>query len=169
MNRIPMLSMKMVNRKEALSIPHHNVATGILYEHFQPEVVFLDEASKATEADVVIVMAHYAPRCFVLAGDDRQLPPTVLSHHQSTSDGKLANYFSGQLVKSLFRRFNSLGHPRQLCEQALSILHPSIPPQVTKLPRQRGIHRQSRGKRSCDSRHRHQPHNGNYFLRRRSS
>ena len=69
-------------------------------------------------------MSHYSPRCFVLIGDDRQLPPTILSHHQLDSDGNLANCFSGQLVRPLFRRLKQLGHPSILFREQHRMVAP---------------------------------------------
>ncbi|KAI9803925.1 MAG: hypothetical protein M1826_004935 [Phylliscum demangeonii] len=58
-----------------------NSAEAYLVRSFVPDVTYIDEAAKATELDLVIPMAHYPARVIILAGDDQQLCPTVLTDH----------------------------------------------------------------------------------------
>ena len=56
-----------------------NTADPTLMRNFNPAVVFIDEAGKAAELDVLNIIANYSPRATLLAGDEKQLLPTVFS------------------------------------------------------------------------------------------
>lgn len=78
------------------------------------DVVIIDEATQLVESHVAIVMKP-SLRCLVLAGDDKQLPPTILSQH-----AVCAGY-----SRSLFERLIQRGYPFKLLDIQYR-MHPSI-------------------------------------------
>ncbi|KAI9818634.1 MAG: hypothetical protein M1826_001357 [Phylliscum demangeonii] len=82
-----------------------------LVRSFVPDVTYIDEAAKATELDLVIPMAHYPARVIILAGDDQQLRPTVLTDHVKDDQNQPVNCFAPQLTRSPFNRFRHRGLP----------------------------------------------------------
>lgn len=82
-----------------------------LTENFKPQVIYIDEAAKATEGDLLIPLSHYTtPHAILLLGDKAQLPPTILTHNEVDDEGNAINCFAGQLRKSPFVRLRQLGH-----------------------------------------------------------
>jgi superfamily I DNA and/or RNA helicase len=79
-----------------------NSGAPTLRRHFKPDLVVVDEAGKAMDADVIVPMAFYLPRVLVLVGDERQLRPTVISR-------RFENCFAEQLSYSLMARLKKLG------------------------------------------------------------
>ena len=61
----------------------------------EPGIVYTDEAAKAPDLDVAIVIAHHVSKALILVDNDHQLCPTVLS-------SKDDNYFAPHLRYSLF-------------------------------------------------------------------
>ncbi|KAI9810872.1 MAG: hypothetical protein M1826_003440 [Phylliscum demangeonii] len=88
-----------------------NTAEAYLAQSFSPDVVYINEATKATELDLVIPMAHYNAQVIILAGDDQQLCLTVLTNQVKDDMSQLVNCFAPQLTRSPFNRFRYLGLP----------------------------------------------------------
>ena len=65
-----------------------NAAVASLYDNFKADVVYIDEAEKALNLDMVIAIAHYELKALFLVGDDKQLRPTVF---KSSYQGKGQN------------------------------------------------------------------------------
>lgn len=74
---------------------------------FHPVVVYIDEAARLAELKSLIPLALYRPRGFVLAGDHRQMKPTVLS--DSRKRNFFHNPFESQVLLSLFERLMLAG------------------------------------------------------------
>ena len=72
--------------------------------HFNPAVVFVDEAAKATELEVLNAIAKYDSRATLLVGDDKQLRPPIFPRGQRGD-----NNFADRLGISLFERLKLAG------------------------------------------------------------
>jgi hypothetical protein len=72
--------------------------------NFQPSVIAVDEAAKASEPELWNIFAGYNECPVILVGDDRQLSPTVMSSASTNS-------FAPQLQLSLFDRLVQAGFP----------------------------------------------------------
>ncbi|KAI9834316.1 MAG: DNA-binding protein SMUBP-2 [Phylliscum demangeonii] len=94
-----------------------NAAEGFITRSCHPDVLFVDEAAKAVELDLVIPIAFYGPRTVVLVGDEKQLRPTVKTYGKKSSDKKAINCFAGQLAMSTFDRLKTSGYPTVLLRE----------------------------------------------------
>lgn len=103
------LRVDVLNAAHVIVSTCSNAAEHAVFTEFLPDLVIIDEAGKAVELDLIIAMARYAPRAFVLVGDAKQLQPTVKSYRQRKA-GKLVNSFASQLMLSPFERLIKLGH-----------------------------------------------------------
>ncbi|KAK5663749.1 hypothetical protein OQA88_4180 [Cercophora sp. LCS_1] len=92
------------------------------YLHFKHHVarsVVLDEAGAMTQQDALLVRGP-GLRPTVLAGDEKQLPPTVMSHNKSLpSSGNVVDAFGAIARSSVLEHFKRTGFPCLL----LSIYH----------------------------------------------
>ena len=78
-----------------------NCGEAVVYESVKPTVIAIDGAARASEPELWNVLAHYYPLAIVLAGDEKQLGPTVLSDIRE----EMSNDLARQLSISLFTRF----------------------------------------------------------------
>jgi len=74
----------------------NNAGTAKLFMIFRLTVIFMDEAAKIIEPDVIITLMHYAPASVVMIEDHKQLKPTVLSCRDSSKQ------FAAQMIMSFF-------------------------------------------------------------------
>ena len=83
---------------DCLCTTFSQAADARIYDHFAPEVIIIDEANKAGEAETRIALGFY-PRTYkrILAGDTQQTRPFV-------SSDSVYNGFARQLGVSLFTR-----------------------------------------------------------------
>ena len=81
-----------------------NTGDASIYTSFIPQLIVMDEATRAVELDVWNILGNYPKTNTVMIGDENQLLPVV----QSTVDN---NGFGRQLRLSLFQRLKRLGHP----------------------------------------------------------
>ena len=69
---------------------------------FRPELIVIDEAARASEADLCPVFANYDPCSYLIIGDPFQLHPVVESTHQN-------NPLHAVSATSLFRHLHMNG------------------------------------------------------------
>ena len=79
-------------------------ASGV-FELSHPQAVFIDEAGQAQGINCNIALKGHLVRLVVMVGDDKQLPPTILSH------GSRSSIMAEELRMSPFERFKLLGYP----------------------------------------------------------
>ncbi|KAI9819654.1 MAG: hypothetical protein M1826_001115 [Phylliscum demangeonii] len=94
-----------------------NAAEGFITRSCHPDVLFVDEAARPVELDLVIPIAFYGPRIVVLVGDEKQLRPTVKTYGKKSSDKKAINCFASQLAISIFDRLKTSGYPTVLLRE----------------------------------------------------
>lgn len=92
-----------------------SVAGGGVLESWRCQAVLIDEASQATEPSLLVPMACGAPKIIALFGDNRQLPPTIVSRSAEL----------GGLSVSLYDRFSKGGAPSVLLNTQYR-MHPSL-------------------------------------------
>ncbi len=100
--QITTLRSKTLAKADVIVTTCSNAGVAAVYMNFKPDVIYIDEAGKAMDLDVGIVMARYRARAIVLVGDDKQLRPTVVSHEDDNS-------LRPHLTKSLFERLKQAG------------------------------------------------------------
>ncbi len=61
-----------------------NVGAGVAFRKFRRSVIFVDEAGKAMDLDVVLLLAHYEPRGLIVVGDNRQLRRSLEIQRRTT-------------------------------------------------------------------------------------
>lgn len=91
-----------------------NVAGRSCFGKLAFDVVVLDEATQLVQAETAIVLRR-SLRCVVLAGDEKQLPATVMSTHCVNLG----------YSNSLFARLLDLGYPHHLLDTQYR-MHPAI-------------------------------------------
>eukprot|EP01036_Dinobryon_divergens_P023773 gene23772-32158_t len=79
------------------------------------DVAVVDEATQLVQAEIAIVLRRHSLRCLVLAGDDKQLPATVISLHCRSLGYEM----------SLFSRLLHLEYPYSLLNIQYR-MHPEI-------------------------------------------
>ena len=89
---------------------------GSMYRSIRPALIVCEESSRATEADVVMLLGNYPPTPLVLIGDEAQLRPLVKSTQ--------VNGFVAQLEVSLFERLILLGQDHVLFRTQHRFVHP---------------------------------------------
>ncbi|KAH6848227.1 P-loop containing nucleoside triphosphate hydrolase protein [Chaetomium sp. MPI-CAGE-AT-0009] len=106
-----------------------------LYNREQAKGVVLDEAGAMHEADALLVWGPGCRPC-VLAGDERQLPPAVMTHGERR-EGRIVNVYSHQSKTSVLEKLRRSGWPcfilttqyrivRGSFDLAQSIIYPDI-------------------------------------------
>jgi len=91
-----------------------NTAGSSCFDKLAFDVVVLDEATQLVQAETAIVLRR-SLRCVVLAGDEKQLPATVMSAH----------CINLGYSNSLFARLLDLGYPHHLLDTQYR-MHPAI-------------------------------------------
>ncbi|KAM0324628.1 hypothetical protein ACHAQA_008017 [Verticillium albo-atrum] len=89
------------------------MASAGLYKKWQSDVakgVAVDEAANITRADLACVWGNTMLPCF-LAGDPKQLPPTVMSGHETDAEGNVLHRFPLDAKLSALEYFQSVGMP----------------------------------------------------------
>ncbi|MCJ1361384.1 hypothetical protein MMC16_000483 [Acarospora aff. strigata] len=98
----------------------NNTAHKILRQQtFKPVVLMIDEAGQSNELDNVIAMTMPSLRAVILTGDQKQLPPMVLSLMEKR------NPYAQQLDRSLFARLINRNFPYSMLKTNYR-MHPDI-------------------------------------------
>lgn len=91
-----------------------NASKAALNRNFEATLIIADEAARATELQIITLVALYRPHIIILAGDNKQMIPTVktASLSESIAQGpQVVNSFVAQLQMPLFTRLQEAGHP----------------------------------------------------------
>ena len=114
-----------VSRANMVVTTLSNTGDYTLWEHFLPNVIILDEASRALEPDVWNILGNYnAAASFLVIGDDSQLQPVVMSGQKKRASKSGDNSFSRQLKLSYFARCKHLGRPSVLSNVQYRMMEP---------------------------------------------
>jgi len=74
----------------------NNADTAKLFMIFRLMIIFMNEAAKIIEPNVIIILTHYAPASVVMIEDHKQLKSTVLNCRDSSKQ------FAAQMIMSFF-------------------------------------------------------------------
>ncbi|KAI1053698.1 hypothetical protein LB507_007280 [Fusarium sp. FIESC RH6] len=95
------------------TLRHHNGvvattpvgATPLLVRNaFKPDLVIIDDAATMDEASILILIAHYSPKAWVIVGDIAQKPPRLTMEHDFGPGKVSSNPFAAQKQTSLLHR-----------------------------------------------------------------
>ncbi|KAL4725501.1 hypothetical protein ACLX1H_007650 [Fusarium chlamydosporum] len=76
----------------------------IVREELQPDLIIVDEAATMDETSLLILIAHYSPKAWVITGDIAQKPPHLTMEHDLGPGQITSNPFAAQKQTSLLHR-----------------------------------------------------------------
>jgi hypothetical protein len=80
------------------------IAPLLIRESFQPDLIIVDEAATMDEVSLLIPIAHFSPKAWVVVGDISQKPPHITMEHDLGPGKTTSNPFAFQKQTSLLHR-----------------------------------------------------------------
>ncbi|KAL3297892.1 DNA helicase [Colletotrichum asianum] len=127
-NLLRNLMTSLISRADVLATTPH-VAKDNAYICFTRQIAkasVLDEAGAMNVPQALLGWPNF--RAWLLAGDERQLPPTVMTLHEKDSSGNFVNKFARHLRVSALERFRRIGWPTCVLNEQLRIVDGGFDP-----------------------------------------
>ncbi|KAI8269435.1 hypothetical protein K4K58_001676 [Colletotrichum sp. SAR11_239] len=127
-NLLNNLMTSLISRADVLATTPH-VAKDNAYICFTRQIAkasVLDEAGAMNVPQALLGWPNF--RAWLLAGDERQLPPTVMTLHEKDSSGNFVNKFARHLRVSALERFRRIGWPTCVLNEQLRIVDGGFDP-----------------------------------------
>ncbi|KAI8243982.1 hypothetical protein K4K55_006579 [Colletotrichum sp. SAR 10_96] len=129
-NLLSNLMTSLISRADVLATTPH-VAKDNAYICFTRQIAkasVLDEAGAMNVPQALLGWPNF--RAWLLAGDERQLPPTVMTLHEKDPSGNFVNKFARHLRVSALERFRRIGWPTYVLNEQLRIVDGGFDPAV---------------------------------------
>ncbi|KAJ5015704.1 hypothetical protein K4K57_012852 [Colletotrichum sp. SAR 10_99] len=129
-NLLSNLMTSLISRADVLATTPH-VAKDNAYICFTRQIAkasVLDEAGAMNVPQALLGWPNF--RAWLLAGDERQLPPTVMTLHEKDPSGNFVNKFARHLRVSALERFRRIGWPTCVLNEQLRIVDGGFDPAV---------------------------------------
>ncbi|KAJ0320314.1 hypothetical protein Brms1b_003340 [Colletotrichum noveboracense] len=127
-NLLSNLMTSVISRADVLAATPH-VAKDNAYICFTRQIAkasVLDEAGAMNVPQALLGWPNF--RAWLLAGDERQLPPTLMTLHEKDSSGNFVNKFARHLRVSALERFRRIGWPTCVLNEQLRIVDGGFDP-----------------------------------------